>query len=229
MILRCGDIEIVHDQQGIFPQTAQEPVMPLESGIVTLVWHIVCKVQIDHSLLQIAGIIYIDDIGVFLAILLCISLGKLTFADTGNAVQKHLTVIHQQGMKLFQLLLPPKEPPARSGDVGIENIVHNSRGEIARCQKLLLPHIPLFKAELHRKAEDFHYENRFIVFILKSISVCQLHLLLRGHIGSLQHKVIQFLGCHGTIGHHRQQHIFNAANQLPLIEAVLVEADNIGT
>ena len=88
MILRCGDIEIVHDQQGIFPQTAQEPVMPLESGIVTLVWHIVCKVQIDHSLLQIAGIIYIDDIGVFLAILLCISLGKLTFADTQSKAEK---------------------------------------------------------------------------------------------------------------------------------------------
>ena len=127
MILGGSHIEVVHDQQGIFPQTAQEAVMPLEPGIITFIGHIVRKVQIDHSLLQIAGIIYIDDIGVFLAILLCISLGKLTFANTGNAMQKHLAVIHQQSVKLFQLLLPPKEPPAGPGDVGIENIVHHSR------------------------------------------------------------------------------------------------------
>ena len=96
MILECGDIEIVHDQQGIFPQTAQEPVMPLEPSVVAFVRQIVRKVQVNYSLLQIAGIIYIDDIGVFLAVLLFVSLGKLTFADTGNAVKEHLTVIHNR-------------------------------------------------------------------------------------------------------------------------------------
>ena len=41
--------------------------MPLEPGIIAFSGQIVRKVQINHSLLQIAGIIYIDDIGVFLA------------------------------------------------------------------------------------------------------------------------------------------------------------------
>jgi len=75
--------------------------MPLEPSLVSFIGHIVCEVQIDHSLLQIAGIIYIDDIGVFLAVLLCVSLGKLAFTDTGNTMQKHLSVVYQQSMKLL--------------------------------------------------------------------------------------------------------------------------------
>ena len=62
--------------------------MPLEPCIVALVRHIVRKVQIDHGLLQIAGIIYIDDIGVFLAVLLCVSLGKLTLTNATNAIEE---------------------------------------------------------------------------------------------------------------------------------------------
>ncbi len=94
-----------------------------------IIIQIVRKVQVDHSLLQIARIIYIDDIGVFLAILLCISLGKFTFANTGNAMQKHLAVIHQQSAKLFQLLLPPKEVTVIRSMAPINLIVYYPKTE----------------------------------------------------------------------------------------------------
>ena len=93
-------------------------------------------------------------------------------------MQKYLAVIHQQSMELLQFLLPAKEPPAGSGNIGIKDIIHYRRGQIALCQQLLLPYIPLFKPELHGKAENLHDEDRFIVFILKSITVRQFHLLL---------------------------------------------------
>ena len=130
LLFLCFREELAHQfQQGIFPQTAQEPVMPLEPGIITFIGQIVRKVQVDHGLLQIAGIIYIDDIGVFLAILLCISLGKLTFANTGNTVKEHLAVIHQQSVKLFQLLLPPKEVTVIRSMAPINLIVYYPKTE----------------------------------------------------------------------------------------------------
>ena len=103
--------------------------MPLEPGIIALVRHIVRKVQIDHSLLQIAGIIYINDIGVFLVILLCISIGKLTLADTGDAIQKHLAVIYQQSVKLLQLRFPPKEVTVIRSMAPINLIVYYPKTE----------------------------------------------------------------------------------------------------
>ena len=126
--------------------------MPLEPGIVTFVRQIVRKVKINHRLLQISEVVDIDDIGVLFAVLFCIRLCKLTLTNTGNAMQKNLAVIYHQRMELFHLLFPPKEPPARPGNVGIENIVHHCWGQIARCQKLLLPYITLLETKLHSKA-----------------------------------------------------------------------------
>ena len=142
-------------------------------------------------------------------------------------MQKDLAVIHQQFVELFQLLLPSQEPPARSGHIAVENIVHDCRGQIARCQKLLGTHIPFLKPKLHGKAEDIRNKDRFIIFILEGESVRQLCLLLGRNIRSLHQKVIQFLYRHGAVRHHGQDLLLNSPGQFSLIIVILIKGGDL--
>ena len=145
--------------------------MPFETGFIGLLRKIVCKIHINDVLPQIAYIVHVQNVGVFLAVPLGIHLSQFTLTDTGDSMKKHLAVIHQQFVELNQLLFPAHKPAAGFQYITVKNEVPDGRRKIARCQKLFGTHIPLFKSQLHGEAEDVGDKHCFIVVVLEGKTV----------------------------------------------------------
>lgn len=90
---------------------------------------IIGKIHVDDVLLQISAVCQIKKIGVAFLVLGCIGFCKLALADTGNTMQKHLSVLFQQVVELFQFLCAPAEPTAGLGNIVGKYIVPNDRGK----------------------------------------------------------------------------------------------------
>ena len=60
--------------------------------LIAVIRKVIGKVHIRYILHQITGIGQIQNIGVFLTVLLCIGFCQLALANTGNAVKKNLPV-----------------------------------------------------------------------------------------------------------------------------------------
>ena len=200
--------------------------MAAESGFLGFIRAVIRKVQIGHILLQIAGIVYIENVGVLLAVALGIHLRQLAFANARDAVEEHLVLIDEQFVELFQFPIPAQEPAAGLGNAGVEDVVHHRRGQIARSQQLAIADIPLLKPKPHGKAQHLHDEQRLI---LKRKTLCQLVLHLGRYIGSLHQKVMQLLHRHGRVGHHGQYRLFDGFLQLPLTSVFLIVSADFRT
>ena len=148
LILISGHIEVVHDQQIVFPQAAKKAIMPFEPDIIRFLRKIVGKVYIDGVLPQITHIVHAQNNGVFLTVLLGIHLLQFTLTDTRDSVELH------------QPLLPTCKPAAGFWHIAVSDCAR----QIARRQKLLGTHISLFKSQLHGDVGD---EYEFIVVVLK--------------------------------------------------------------
>ena len=64
-----------------------------ETLLITVIRKIIGKVHIRYILHQITGIGQIQNIGVFLAVLLGVCFCQLALSNTGNAMEKDLPVL----------------------------------------------------------------------------------------------------------------------------------------
>ena len=64
-----------------------------EAFLLAVIRKVISKIHIRYILHQITGIGQIQNIGVFLAVLLCIGFCQFALTDTGDAMKKYLSML----------------------------------------------------------------------------------------------------------------------------------------
>ena len=72
--------------------------MSLKPFLFSAFRQIVNKIHVSNILMKIAGIFYINDIGVMLYVLLCVGFGKFIFSDSAK---KNMTVFLKHGIYIL--------------------------------------------------------------------------------------------------------------------------------
>lgn len=87
--------------------------MLAEAFLLAVVRQIVRKIHVCNILRQIAGVGEVQDVGVFLAVPFGIGFCQLALANTGNAMEKDLTVSQQHIVNVCKFLISSAEVAAR--------------------------------------------------------------------------------------------------------------------
>ena len=125
-----------------------------EAFLFAVIRKIIGKVHLGNILHQIAGVGQIQDIGVFLSMLLCIGFCKFALTNTGNAMKKYLSMFQQQSMKHFQFFFTSAEISARLWCSFISNEITENRRKLSVGEEILYLWVTFDKFTFHAEAEN---------------------------------------------------------------------------
>ena len=177
------------------------PSEPIRSGFIRVI--ILGKIQLDDIIFQTAGVVDVDDVGVFLFEVLGVGFGKLTLADARYALQKYLAVLTQHKVKLRLLSGSVAEVTAWLRNLSAVNQVFDKRGKRTVLIESAFIGFTFDEVALHRKAEYGAKEIRFSSAVGKRITSGQLLFHAVGDGCIIHHQIVDLPNCHVAVVHHR--------------------------